>query len=269
MTAARRSRSRARRRRQTAGGTLGVSPFGEASFSTLSLPTLGTYTLGALAVAGSLTAGSSSFEVVADLAKCNGASCKNTGAFVSSVPQKAHGTVYAGRRRLQQQRGPDHAVRRDRLPVHGRRQLARVRPDDRGPGPEHGARAARASRRRSPTSPVALLYPRADPAGPGHHQPRRRRASRSVSGRRWLDDDAVPMRRGRPEAGVRHTVHADRCHVARRTPTGAGSRTAPRSRPYAGEPLHLALRTKDGQRAAARPRPEQRTTSRQLGLQVG
>lgn len=80
----------------TAGGTLGVAPFGEASFSTLSLPDLGTYAL--VAAAGLLGATSVDFEVVADLAKCDGSSCKNTGDYVSStVPQRTYGTISPNR----------------------------------------------------------------------------------------------------------------------------------------------------------------------------
>ncbi|HSL75466.1 MAG TPA: hypothetical protein VK867_00880 [Candidatus Limnocylindrales bacterium] len=56
---------------------LGLSPYGEAAFSGLSIAKFGKYTLSA--AAGSLSATSASFEVVADLAKCTGASCTSTG----------------------------------------------------------------------------------------------------------------------------------------------------------------------------------------------
>jgi hypothetical protein len=55
----------------------GTTPYGEASFSTLSITKFGQYQL--TATAGSLTATSASFEIVADLVKCTGSSCKSTG----------------------------------------------------------------------------------------------------------------------------------------------------------------------------------------------
>jgi len=88
----------------TAGGDFGVSPFGEAAFTTLNLPTLGTYTLGAVGTypivnpSVTLTAlASSSFEIVAAISTCTGASCKNTGDndhdSEDHFPQKTYGTI--------------------------------------------------------------------------------------------------------------------------------------------------------------------------------
>ena len=61
----------------TASGTPGQSPYGEASFSSLSITPYGRYVLSASA--GALSATSVSFEVVADLANCSGQQCKSTG----------------------------------------------------------------------------------------------------------------------------------------------------------------------------------------------
>jgi hypothetical protein len=55
----------------------GTSPYGEAAFSTLSITKYGTYTLSA--TDGSRTATSTSFQIVADLEKCAGSTCKSTG----------------------------------------------------------------------------------------------------------------------------------------------------------------------------------------------
>ena len=60
-----------------ASASFGTAPFGEAAFSTLSITRFGDYAL--TATAGSLAATSASFEIVADLAKCTGSSCKSTG----------------------------------------------------------------------------------------------------------------------------------------------------------------------------------------------
>ena len=56
---------------------LGITPYGEAAFSGLSITKYGEYTLSASA--GSISATSTTFEIVADLAKCTGTSCKSTG----------------------------------------------------------------------------------------------------------------------------------------------------------------------------------------------
>jgi hypothetical protein len=56
----------------------GTSPYGEAAFGTLSITKYGQYRL--TATAGTLAGTSASFEIVADLVKCTGSSCKSTGA---------------------------------------------------------------------------------------------------------------------------------------------------------------------------------------------
>jgi len=64
-------------RTTSSSGSFGQATYGEASFNDLSITEFGNYQL--TATAGSLTATSTSFEIVADLAKCGAASCKNTG----------------------------------------------------------------------------------------------------------------------------------------------------------------------------------------------
>jgi hypothetical protein len=56
----------------------GTSAYGEAAFIDLKITKFGNYTLSASA-AGAASATSGSFEIVADLAKCTGTSCKSTG----------------------------------------------------------------------------------------------------------------------------------------------------------------------------------------------
>jgi hypothetical protein len=79
----------------TAGGTPGLATYGEASFSDLNIPEFGSYTL--MAAATPLSVQSRSFEIVADLARCDGAECTNTGRFQSStVAQVTYGVVNTG-----------------------------------------------------------------------------------------------------------------------------------------------------------------------------
>jgi hypothetical protein len=58
-------------------GAFGTSTYGEAEFTDLSITKFGNYTL--TATAGTLSATSTSFEIVADLEKCTGSTCKSTG----------------------------------------------------------------------------------------------------------------------------------------------------------------------------------------------
>ena len=125
---------------------------------------------GCLAVAGSLTATSSSFEVVADLAKCNGASCKNTGAFVSNVPQKTYGTITPDAATFNnnvvlttQFAGTDsQCTGADNSLVFGQTTEVRV---------QNTVSGGTGISSTQPDFQVALLYPYADAPGPGHHQP--------------------------------------------------------------------------------------------------
>ena len=71
--------------------SFGASPYGEASFSSLSITEFGNYQL--TATAGSLTATSTSFEIVADLAKCTASSCKNTGRSVGTNLQITYSSL--------------------------------------------------------------------------------------------------------------------------------------------------------------------------------
>ena len=70
----------------------GTSPYGEASFSSLSITEYGNYTLSASA-AGTSSATSNSFEIVADLQKCTGSSCKSTGRSAGSNLQITYSSL--------------------------------------------------------------------------------------------------------------------------------------------------------------------------------
>ena len=70
----------------------GAATYGEASFTNLVIRTLGTYTLAATAT-GLTGDTSDAFEIVADLAKCDGADCKNTGKSVGANQQITHSSI--------------------------------------------------------------------------------------------------------------------------------------------------------------------------------
>jgi hypothetical protein len=75
----------------SSSGSFGASPYGEASFSNLLITPFGKYNLGASA--GALAATSDQFEIVADLAKCGAASCKNTGRSVGTNLQITYSSL--------------------------------------------------------------------------------------------------------------------------------------------------------------------------------
>ncbi len=70
----------------------GTSPHGEAAFSNISITEFGNYRLTASA-SGASSVQSNSFEIVADLAKCTGTSCKSTGRSAGANLQITYSSV--------------------------------------------------------------------------------------------------------------------------------------------------------------------------------
>jgi len=75
----------------SASGSFGTSPYGEVEFSDLSITKYGRYQL--TATAGTLSATSTSFEIVADLAKCTTSPCNSTGRSVGSNLQITYSSL--------------------------------------------------------------------------------------------------------------------------------------------------------------------------------
>jgi hypothetical protein len=70
----------------------GTSPHGEAAFSNISITEFGNYRLTASA-SGASSVQSNQFEIVADLAKCTGTSCKSTGRSAGANLQITYSSV--------------------------------------------------------------------------------------------------------------------------------------------------------------------------------